>query len=249
MGLNEYETARALAAPVGLLGGWFMASKATYTIGAELGFEGMAFYYLGRGAALGDPNPAAVASSMTFFPAPLVERRWLEGRAVMEPAKALAAFSECCWGWGRRRFARAAALERTVDLLARVVDGADGSALVLFAGWRQAPRPDGDLPALTAHLLHLLREFRGGMHGVAVLASGLTPVEAAVASATDFYRPQSVGWTEPLPELTEELLEKRQRAEDLTDSLVAPAFAVLTADERAELVELVSNLATAPKTG
>ena len=71
-------------------------------------------------------------------------------------------------------------------------------SLPLFAGWRAAPRP-ADLPALTGHLLQVLREHRGGVHGLAVLASGLTPLEACAGSATEFYKPQSVGWTDPLP--------------------------------------------------
>ena len=192
MGLNPLEAATELAGPVGFLGGWFMASRSTYAYGSELGFDGMTFYYLGRGGALGDATPEVVASAMTFFPAPLVETMWQAGKAVMSPAEGLAAFSECCWRWGRKRFASVDGLERTTELLGRVADGADGAALPLFAGWRAAPRPS-DLPALTSHLLQVLREHRGGIHGLAVLASGLTPVEAAAASATEFYKPQSVG--------------------------------------------------------
>ncbi len=248
MGLNPLEAATALANPVGFLGGWFMASRSTYAYGSELGFEGMAFYYLGRGGALGDAQPEVVASAMTFFPAPLVETMWAAGKAVMTPEEALAEFSECCWRWGRKRFAAVEGLERTTQLLARVADGADGAALPLFAGWRAAPRPS-DLPALTSHLLQVLREHRGGLHGLAVLASGLTPVEAAAASATEFYKPQSVGWTDPLPEVTHELIARRNAAEDLTNRMVAPALAVLEPAELSELVERVQGLDVAAKSG
>ena len=248
MGLNPLEAATALAGPVGFLGGWFMASRSTYAYGSELGFEGMTFYYLGRGGALGDATPEVVASAMTFFPAPLVETMWQAGKAVTTPEAGLAAFSECCWRWGRKRFAAVSGLERTTELLARVADGADCAALPLFAGWRAAPRPS-DLPALTSHLLQVLREHRGGIHGLAVLASGLTPVEAAAASATEFYKPQSVGWTDPLPEVTAELLARRQAAEDLTNRMVAPALAALESAERSELVERVEALLVAAKSG
>ncbi len=248
MGLNPLEAASGLAGPVGLLGGWFMASRSTYAHGSELGFEGMAFYYLGRGGALGDARPEVVASAMTFFPAPLVESMWQAGRAVMTPQAALAEFSECCWRWGRKRFAAVTGLERTTELLGRVVDAADGASLPLFAGWRAAPRPP-DLPALTSHLLHVLREHRGGVHGLAVLASGLTPVQAAAASATEFYRPQSVGWADPLPEVTEELMARRRAAEELTDRMVAPALAALDSAELTELVKRVQALAVAAKSG
>lgn len=248
VGLTPQEAAQALAGPVGFLGGWFMASRSTYKRGGELGFNGMAFYYAGRGAALGDANAEVVASAMTFFPAALVETMWREGRKVLDPPAALAAFCECCWSWGRRRLAEAPELDLTTALLARVIDGADAAALPLFAGWREAPRP-ADLAALAAHLLHVLREFRGGAHGLAVLASGLRPVEAAAASATDFYTPQSVGWSEPLPEVTSEIRARRAAAEELTDRIVAPAFAVLTPGERAELVTRVKALAVSAKSG
>ncbi len=157
-------------------------------------------------------------------------------------------FSECCWRWARKRFASVDGLERTTELLGRVADRADGAALPLFAGWRAAPRPS-DLPALTSHLLQVLREHRGGIHGLAVLAGGLTPVEAAAASATEFYQPQSVGWTDPLPAVTDELLARRAAAEDLTNRMVAPAFAVLESAELRELVERVHGLALAAKSG
>jgi hypothetical protein len=248
VGLNPLEAASALAGPVGFLGGWFMASRSTYAYGSELGFDGMAFYYLGRGGALGDARPEVVASAMTFFPAPLVETMWQAGKAVMTPEDALAEFSECCWRWGRKRFATVTGLERTCELLGRVADGADAACLPLFAGWRSAPRP-ADPPALASHLLHVLREHRGGVHGLAVLASGLTPVEAAAASATEFYKPQSVGWTDPLPLVTDELLARRKAAEELTDRMVAPVLATLESAELAELVERVEALAVAAKSG
>ncbi len=248
MGLNSLEAASALAAPVGLLGGWFMASRSTYAYGSELGFEGMTFYYLGRGGAMGDVRPEVVASAMTFFPAPLVETMWQAGKAVMSPEAGLAAFSEACWRWGRKRFSAVTGLERTTELLARVADSADAASLPLFAGWRAAPRP-ADMPALASHLLQVLREHRGGMHGLAVLASGLTPLEACAASATDYYKPQSVGWTEPIPDATDELRARRKAAEELTDRMVASALGVLESVELDELVERVKVLAAAAKSG
>jgi hypothetical protein len=248
VGLKPLDAASALAGPVGLLGGWFMASRSTYAYGGELGFEGMTFYYLGRGGAMGDVRPEVVASAMTFFPAALVETMWQAGKAVMAPEPALAAFSECCWRWGRKRFTTVEGLERTNLLLARVADAADAAGIPLFAGWRAAPRP-ADPPALAAHLLHVLREHRGGLHGLAVLASGLTPLEACAASATDYYKPQSVGWTDPLPDVTDELRDRRRVAEELTNRMVAPALAVLEPAELADLVERVQALAAAAKSG
>ena len=120
--MNSFEAAEALALPTGYLGGRWMASRATYVYGGELGFAGRSFYYLGRGAALGDVLPEVVTSAMIFFPPYVVEPLWLEGRAVMEPASGLAAFSGCCWKWGRDRLAGASDLPRTTQLLAKAVD-------------------------------------------------------------------------------------------------------------------------------
>lgn len=244
--MNSLEVAEALSLPTGYLGGRWMASAATYVYGGELGFAGRSFYYLGRGAALGDVLPEVVTSAMIFFPSYVVEPLWLEGRKVMEPAAGLAAFSECCWKWGRDRLSGAADLPRTTQLLAKAIDTADGASLALFAGWREAPRPT-DLPSLAAHLMHVLREFRGGSHGLAVLASGLTPVEAAVAGtrAAGVASPESVGWDGPLPERTAELVTRRAEAEELTNRLVARGFAGLDDAERAELFEGVNGLQAA----
>jgi hypothetical protein len=245
--VKALEVAQTLALPTGYLGGRWLASKATYVYGSELGFPpDRSFYYFGRGSALGDVHPEVVTSAMTFFPSYVVEPMWREGRAVMDPAEALAAFSECCWRWGRDRLSGAAQLNRTTELLAKVIDNADGASLALFAGWRQAPRP-GDLPALAAQLMHVLREFRGGSHAVAVLASGLTPVEAAVAGerAAGVASPEAVGWNGPLPERTDDMVSRRQAAEALTNLLLARAFAGLDDSERGELVEGVQGLSAA----
>jgi hypothetical protein len=242
--MKSLETAQALAQPVGLLGGRWMASKATYAYGGQFGFSGRTFYYIGRGGALGDVRPEVVSSAMVFFPHASVESLWREGRAVMDPTSALARFSECCWTWGRQRLSTAPSIERANALLARVIDEADGALLSLFAGWREAARPS-DPPALAGHLLHVLREYRGGAHAAAVLATGLTPLEATLAGPLGVAGAQAIGWDGQLPDCTDELLSRRGEAERLTDRIVARAFDALAAQERAELVELVSGLSQA----
>ncbi len=227
-----------------------MADPATYKRGAATGAVGRAFYTVGRGGALGDVSGVVVASAMTFFPVPMVVAEWDTGRAALTPEAAVAAFCECCWGWARGRMASAPHLVHTVALLARVVDGASAAALPLFAAWREAPRPD-DLPALAGHLLHVLREHRGGSHAMAVLASGLTPLEAVVgrASTVPSLSPNAADWGEPLPEVNERLLERLAAAETLTNQLVAPALSALDAAERAELTARLLAIRPPAKTG
>jgi hypothetical protein len=248
--MNALETAKALASPVGYLGGIWLADPATYGYGDKIGVKGRAFYFLGRGGAMGDVSGEVVASAMAFFPPHEPRDFWNEGRALMEAAHAVEALSTCLWDWGRRRLASAPDLERTIELLARVVDGVDAPGLPLFVGWRGAPRP-GDAPALAAHLLHVLRELRGGSHAIAILASGISPIEAAVVRAElmpKFGTAESMGWANP-PECTDELRARRAAAEELTDQLMARPYEILTDSERAELVECVLAVRTASKTG
>lgn len=249
--MNPLETAKALASPVGYLGGRWMADPATYDYGAEVGVKGMGFYYVGRGAAMGDVRGEVVAAAMAFFPLDQARDYYNEGRSQLDPQAALEAFLTCLWNWGRGRIASARSLERAAQLLARVVDGADASGLALFAGWREAPRPT-DPPALVIHLLHVLRELRGGSHAIAVFANGITPVEAAVLRAElmpKFGTAESMGWSAPLPECTVELRARRAAAEELTDQMMATTFLILNDSERAELVECVLDVKAAAKTG
>jgi hypothetical protein len=249
--VNALETAKALASPVGYLGGIWMTDPATYEYGAQVGVIGRGFYFVGRGSAMGDVRAEVVAAAMAFFPPEQATDFYTEGRSQLEPEPALEAFSACLWSWGRNRISAAPDLDRTTQLLARVVDEADGSGRPLFAGWRAAPRPS-DLPALTVHLLHVLRELRGGSHAIAIFAKGITPLEAAVVRAElmpRFGTAQSMGWADPIPECTDELRARRAEAEELTDRLMAYAFSVLSQSERVELVEGVLAVKTASKTG
>jgi hypothetical protein len=249
--MNALDTAKALASPVGYLGGIWMTDPATYEHGARVGVKGRGFYFVGRGAAMGDVRAEVVAAAMAFFPWDQATDFYNEGRSQLDPAPALEAFSACLWDWGRRRISAAPNLDRTAQLLARVVDGADAAGLALFAGWRQAPRPT-DQPGLAIHLLHVLRELRGGSHVIAVFASGISPVEAAVVRAElmpRFGTAESMGWSAPLPECTAELLARRAAAEELTDRMMASAFSILSDSERAELVECVLAVKAAAKTG
>jgi hypothetical protein len=242
--VNPLETAQALAQPVGLLGGRWMASKATYAYGSEFGFSGRTFYYIGRGGALGDVRPEVVSSAMVFFPHAYVEGLWREGRAVMDPTSAMSRFSECCWAWARQRLSTAPSMERANELMAQVIDRADAALFSLFAGWREAARPS-DAPALAGHLLHVLREYRGGAHAAAVLAVGLTPLEATVAGPFGASGAQAIGWDGELPACTDELASRREEAEHLTDRMAARAFDALSPEEREELVGLVSGFSQA----
>jgi hypothetical protein len=226
-------------------GGGFMLHPRTMERAGELGLQPFSFYYFGRCGVLGDVDPAIVAPIIAFFPDHLVEKSWRKGRAVLEPEVAAREYAACCHEWGRRHLADAEGLGRLCELAERVSDAADATALPLFAGWRALALPD-DAPARAAHLLNVLREHRGGLHVLAVRASGLDPLEAVVSgSGSDSAR--FFGWPEPYPDATDAIRARRDRAEALTDELAAPAFAVLDEPERTELAELCAGVKAAAK--
>ena len=67
--MKSLEVAQTLALPTGYLGGRWMASKATYVYGGELGFRPDAASTTSAAAPRsGDVRPEVVTSAMTFFP-------------------------------------------------------------------------------------------------------------------------------------------------------------------------------------
>jgi len=97
-----------------------------------------------------------------------------------------------------------------------------------------APPPD-DLAGRAAQLGHVLREHRGGAHGVAVLAPGLSPLEAVVANGGT-ETAALYGWSEPYPDPDP---GRAAEAEALTDALAAPAYDALSPGERETLLGLL----------
>jgi hypothetical protein len=85
-----------------------------------------------------------------------------------------------------------------------------------------------------------MREHRGAMHGISVLASGLAPREAVVAAGGEG-NAQFFNWPEPYPD-REPLLDRHAEAEDITDELAARPYEALDETERAELVELLQTV-------
>jgi hypothetical protein len=132
-------------------------------------------------------------------------------------------------------------MDRLADLAERVVRAAELPGLTLFAGWRAEPLPD-DAPARAYQLLHVMREWRGSIHVVAVAASGLTPVEAVLASPGGEEQATLFGWEPPFPDVSD-LADVRRSAEDLTNDLQISAYeTALDPSERGELVELVGRV-------
>jgi hypothetical protein len=209
---------------LGDIGAAFYFDEATLARGKQLGLSGMRFYALGRGGVLGDVDPAVVRSAFGYFAPALLEKWWVQAREVMAPREAAREYIACCHEFGRRVLAGVDGLHGFVDAASTVIDAAEGHALALFAGVRAEPVPD-DTAAAAIHQAMVLRELRGSAHLAAIAAVGLG---SAVAHAIK--RPDDVatfGYDEP-PTVTDADRAKHQRAEDVTDDVLEPAYSALS---------------------
>jgi hypothetical protein len=230
---------KSLTEPVGYLGGQWMLHPEVLKPCRDFGYpHGYAYYVAGRGGVLGDVDSDVVAASFGFFEPSLVRLMWDLGVAVEGAAASAARYGAACAEFGRKRIAGFGAVARVNELAGRVADGADVTGLPLFAGWRAQLRPD-DAPGRAALLMHVLRELRGGVHLVAVVATGLGP-RAAVFASGGAERAKQLGWTEPYDDLAD---VTKKPAEDLTDEILIRLYsAVLSGDEVAELARLVAEM-------
>ncbi len=231
--------AAAVGEPVRRLGGGFMLYRGTRAVGERLGVPRWPLYVAGRGGVLGDVDAEVAVATMVFFPPAWFRQGWDEARAIASPPVIAEGYLGGCRAWGRDKLAGFDGAERVAELATRISAAADPAALPLFAAWRAVPLPDGPLER-AAQALHVLRELRGGLHGLAVVASGLTPLEAIVAGPGGTANAEFFGWQGPFPDPAP-LAGRRQHAEDLTDDLMAVPAGALDPGERAEFADLVTR--------
>jgi len=237
--MDAIELAGKVAPPIVALGGAFMLDDATTARGTELGLDLPSFYGLGRGSVLGEVDTDVVAAALPFIPLEVVRAVVGAARSKMSAADAVQHYLGACRAWGQAHLGTVDELDRLAALLERVVAAGSVASNPLFAGWRAVPLPADDLPGRVAQLLFLAREHRGGPHIVAILASGLTPLEAVVVSggpdAAALY-----GWPAPYPD-PESLRERHAAAIALTNRLVADAYAGFDDVEAADLLARVAG--------
>ena len=239
MDLDAY--AARVAEPIVSGGGAFMHHPETTARGEAIGLDLGGFYGLGRGGVLGDVDADVVISAFAFFEPGLVRAIWDGACQTMTPAEGAAKYAEACAAWGRDHLAGVDGLDDLATLLDRVSQAASPIGAPLFAGWRAMPLPD-DAPGRAMQLLQVLRELRGGLHIVAVLAAGLSPLEALLLDAPD--NAALLGWSEPLPD-PEPKRAAHGEAEATTNRLVAPAFAALDDAERDRLAAILDDVLAA----
>lgn len=239
--MHAEEAVRATAEAVVDLPARFMLDGATYEHGGGIGFDGVDFYFAGRGGALGDVHGSVVAAALVFFNPVSVLSSWDRSEPVLPRRRAAEAFVGCLVRWAGEHLADGLDYPRLAELAGRVASGASPAAAPLFAAWRTVPEPE-DPKALALHRLNLLRELRGALHGAAVLAVGLEPLQAVMVHTP--FMAGVFGWPEPHPDV-DQCRPAWEEAESDTHRALARAYQVL---DRAELAEF-AELATAAKAG
>lgn len=239
--LTSTKTARAVARTIYDVGTAAMMGEEVELRAKEAGFDdSFAFYFVGRAGVLGDGvNADVVTAALGWFEPQLVRAKWDAGVAIKSPREAAPAYADALATWGEKHLAGIANIERLVALAERVVDGAEGSGLPIFSGWRAEPRPES-APARLIHLIFLLREWRGGLHLNATTAVGLAPLEAILTNEGPD-QAGGFGWTGEFPDVTA-LAPRHEEAEEITDRLTGAVYARLLSEaELAEFTELIQS--------
>ncbi len=234
------ETAEATAGCISGLPSHFMLAGSTYAASTEAGYNGIDFYFGGRGGVLGDVDADVVAAALVFFNPAVVRPAWEASGAVASRAATAQAWAGAAERWAKAHLAEGVDWARLAELAGMVVAAANPAGAPLFAGWRALPVP-ADPRAAALHQLNALRELRMARHGVAVLAEGLalddlvryrSPAMAGLFGwATDVATPAGIaeGWA---------------RAEACTNRLVGADLAALDTAQHAEFVALCTAATT-----
>jgi hypothetical protein len=217
-------------------------------------------YFAGRAAPLG-LAPAEVVHAVFYnFADGEVARHipWVWGKTT--PQEAIAVRERASAAALRQvigELADSSGLVRVADLATRAAVSAPTEGRALYAGLRTLDVPDEPVARLW-HAATLLREHRGDGHNVALVAHGIGGTEAHVLLALSLgMRAHDFGRIHHLPKaqlaavidglrgrglvdaaggFTDAGRQTKERIENLTDELAAPAYDVLSADELDELV-------------
>lgn len=224
------------------LGSKYMLDPATAEIGKAAGYsDGFSFYFAGRGGVLGDVDADVVYSAFMFFDQPLVRKMWERGVAVEGARKAGSRYAGAADAWGKAHLGGFANAKRFNELAEKVVHSVDVGGLSLFAGLRAEPLP-ADPVARAYRLVTYLRELRGCIHINAVVAEGLSGIEAVLTADNGAFFAKIHGYQEPYPDVSH-LAARRARVEEITSQRMADVYdKSLSAMERGEFAALVAEM-------
>jgi hypothetical protein len=233
--MNNQELLDAASPAINALGAAFYFTPETMQAGKDINLGGMEFYVQGRAGQMGNCHPDAVSGAFGYFKPALLHSILEAARAKVEPRVAGAAHLEACAALGRTKLASLPHLEAFVAVLEKINNAADPDALALYAAIRTETLAT-DAAGRAMQLIAILREFRGSAHLVALRAVGVKSSTAHFIKRPDMWK--QFGYTEEdAPEVTDATNKKMGEAEEMTDRIVEPAFAVLTQEERKTLID------------
>jgi hypothetical protein len=233
---------------------------------ASVGLDRPGGYFASRSAALGAVGAEVVISTFYNFNPEIVRARIPQAWEKVSPQRLL----ELRWEAADEALAKALPddLKEITELAMRAAERSKEMlhGRTLFAAHASLPWPDEPRLQLF-HAQTLLREFRGDGHVAALLRHNVTGIEALVLHVATGEYPAEVlrrtrAWSEEQWAATVEDLrgrglvgedalltdkgrELRQGIEDDTDRMAAPAYDVLSDQEKQRFVELASPLSKA----
>jgi hypothetical protein len=234
---------------------------------ARAGYRGFWMgYFAGRLAPLGPVGPQVGTAVCFGFAPSRVARALPDAWSFAPPADALEARLGGATAALRRVGGDTPGLEAAADLIWPAALHAATPGRVLAAANQALPRPDDPVGALW-QAATTLREHRGDGHNAALVAAGLTPVQAhwlkiaagesedqALALSRGWpddtwqrgrHELQVRGWLDPEGRLTSEGHTARQVVEDETDAAAASPWEHLGPGRTDALAELLTPLTDA----
>lgn len=228
--------------------GWMMA-EATNVYGVEVvGMPtGRDFRLVGRAGVMGSCTAAVAIGQLGFHEPSSVREAWANVPAGMTHFEVAEHYASRVRAWGEEALTPVfdhGDLEQIDQLGRRIIDAAPDALGGIFAGWRDLQIPD-DVGARVALTTQTMREMRGAAHIHAVLAAGLTPVDAILASTNAPPRTgpayaEAMGFSGPFRN-PEEIRPQRLEAEAVTARMMESYYEVLSPEELAVFGELVEN--------
>lgn len=223
------------------LGALYYFDPQTVEKAKALGLDGFRMYFLGRGGVLGDVESHVVWGAFGYFNPAVVKKMWDSACEIMAPREAARKY--LAWGAeaGQRLFGEVEGLDAFNTAAAKVIDSVNPAALPLFAGTAAEPVPADPAGAALFNSI-VLRELRGGVHLIALVATGIDPLVAHAHRRPD--AGPMFGW-EALPTASNTDIALIGEADRLTDKLMEKHYSVLSSAEAAALTAGVDAMIAA----
>mgnify|MGYP003991131493 FL=1 len=217
-----------------MLGARFMLDPTTFGRGVELGLpKSMASYVMGRMGVIGDISAQEATDAAWCINFDMINENWVDD---LVPSAAGALYAQICVEQGRTYLEGFAGAARLAELAGRIADAADDTDAALFAGWRDAARPD-DAEGLAYLLVQVVRELRFCRHATAARVAGVSP-SSLVQAKNGGSNVAIFGWGDSTDHPADS--QTVTDIETATEAAAALDHSVLNEDEQTEYVGLLT---------